>query len=86
MNQTYCEVCLEVLTDDDFDYRFDYPICLECVDEVIDKVWGTVEGQCAWCLKADAVTEYASEFAGTDEWVLYQVCAKCYDNFAPNDL
>lgn len=27
---TYCEVCLENLDDEQFDYRFDTPICLKC--------------------------------------------------------
>lgn len=28
---TYCEVCLTNLEDEGFDYRFDFPICHECV-------------------------------------------------------
>jgi hypothetical protein len=28
---TYCEECLENLHDDAFDYRFDRPVCQECV-------------------------------------------------------
>lgn len=31
---TYCEMCLENLEDDAFDYRFDYPVCFECVEEL----------------------------------------------------
>jgi hypothetical protein len=31
---TYCENCLDNLDDDKFDYRFDYPICHECVTEL----------------------------------------------------
>ena len=30
---TYCEGCLENLDDDKFDYRFDFPICHDCVRE-----------------------------------------------------
>jgi recombinational DNA repair protein (RecF pathway) len=29
---TYCEECLRNLEDDKFDYRFDRPVCLECVE------------------------------------------------------
>ena len=35
---TYCEICLSNLEDDRFDYRFDFPVCHECVakeEEVI---------------------------------------------------
>jgi len=28
---TYCEVCSENLNDEAFDYRFDFPICFNCV-------------------------------------------------------
>ena len=28
---TYCEVCLLNLEDESFDYRFDFPVCHECV-------------------------------------------------------
>lgn len=32
--ETYCEVCLENFTDDnDFNHRFDYPVCLTCADK-----------------------------------------------------
>jgi len=32
---TYCEVCLTNFTDDnDFNHRFDYPVCLSCADKV----------------------------------------------------
>lgn len=31
---TYCEECLENLDDEKFDYRFDRPICHECVNEL----------------------------------------------------
>jgi hydrogenase maturation factor HypF (carbamoyltransferase family) len=31
---TYCEKCLRNLTDEQFDYRFDYPVCSKCVDEL----------------------------------------------------
>jgi formylmethanofuran dehydrogenase subunit E len=36
MNEvTYCEVCLENFTDDDdFNHRFDYPVCLSCADKM----------------------------------------------------
>ena len=30
---TYCEVCLTNLEDEGFDYRFDFPICHNCVRE-----------------------------------------------------
>ena len=29
---TYCEWCLDNLDDDKFDYRFDYPVCFDCVE------------------------------------------------------
>jgi len=28
---TYCENCLENLDEDKFDYRFERPVCQECV-------------------------------------------------------
>lgn len=28
---TYCEKCLDNLDDEKFDYRFEYPVCHECV-------------------------------------------------------
>jgi hypothetical protein len=28
---TYCEECLENLNEDKFDYRFERPVCQECV-------------------------------------------------------
>jgi hypothetical protein len=32
---TYCEVCLTNFTDDDdFNHRFDYPVCLSCADKM----------------------------------------------------
>ena len=30
--KTYCENCLENLDDDEFDYRYDFPICLDCTN------------------------------------------------------
>lgn len=34
--ETYCEVCLENFTDDnDFNHRFDYPVCLSCADKMV---------------------------------------------------
>jgi hydrogenase maturation factor HypF (carbamoyltransferase family) len=30
--KTYCESCLENLDDDEFDYRYDFPICLDCAN------------------------------------------------------
>ena len=30
--KTYCENCLENLDDDKFDYRYDFPICLDCAN------------------------------------------------------
>ena len=36
---TYCEVCLENFTnDDDFNHRFDYPVCLACADKMEELV------------------------------------------------
>ena len=32
--RTYCVICTKNFDDDGFDYRFDSPICHECVDEV----------------------------------------------------
>ena len=29
---TYCEECVRNLEDDKFDYRFNRPVCLECVE------------------------------------------------------
>lgn len=29
---TYCDNCLETITDEGFDYRFEYPICHKCVN------------------------------------------------------
>lgn len=31
---TYCEQCLENKHDEAFDYRFDFPICQDCVYEL----------------------------------------------------
>jgi hypothetical protein len=39
-------------------------------------VWGTVIGECAWCLEAPATTSYKSEDSQGDK-VSYQVCANC---------
>jgi hypothetical protein len=33
LDLTYCEVCLTNLEDEGFDYRFDFPICHNCVRE-----------------------------------------------------
>jgi len=30
---TYCEECVRNLEDDKFDYRFNRPVCLECVEQ-----------------------------------------------------
>ena len=32
--RTYCVICTKNFDDDGFDYRFESPICHECVDEV----------------------------------------------------
>lgn len=51
----------------------------------LDKVYGNSNGmetQCAWCINKPAVTEYVGLMAG-QEYVLYQVCNKCY-NDSPN--
>jgi formylmethanofuran dehydrogenase subunit E len=29
----YCEECLEDMHEDNFDYRFEYPVCFECVEK-----------------------------------------------------
>jgi hypothetical protein len=42
-------------------------------------VWGTVIGECAWCLEAPATTSYKSEDSQGDK-VAYQVCAECKEN------
>jgi hypothetical protein len=39
---TYCEVCLENLEDDAFDYRFEFPICKECVLDIQEGKSGNV--------------------------------------------
>jgi len=31
MEDTYCEECLEITKEDDFHYRFERPVCQECV-------------------------------------------------------
>lgn len=31
---TYCEYCLANLEIEMFDYRFEYPVCLSCVDSL----------------------------------------------------
>ena len=31
IDETYCEECSMNTNEDNFDYRFDRPICLECV-------------------------------------------------------
>jgi hypothetical protein len=33
LDLTYCEVCLTNLEDEGFDYRFDFPICHQCVEK-----------------------------------------------------
>jgi hypothetical protein len=30
---TYCEICFRNLDDEQFNYLFEYPVCLECADE-----------------------------------------------------
>jgi hypothetical protein len=42
---------------------------------MLDKVWGTSEGLCAWCNET-AQTNYVAEQAG-GEVVEYQVCKPC---------
>lgn len=32
-DKTYCEECYENFDDDGFDYRFDFPVCCNCVRE-----------------------------------------------------
>lgn len=34
--RTYCTICTNNFDDDGFDYRFDFPICHECVDEITE--------------------------------------------------
>jgi formylmethanofuran dehydrogenase subunit E len=31
MEDTYCEECLENTKDENFDYRFERPVCQDCV-------------------------------------------------------
>jgi len=31
MKDTYCEECLELTNDENFDYRFERPVCQDCV-------------------------------------------------------
>jgi hypothetical protein len=31
--RTYCEKCKNNFDDDGFDYRLDYPVCLDCAQE-----------------------------------------------------
>jgi hypothetical protein len=31
MDETYCEECLRITKDEDFHYRFERPVCQECV-------------------------------------------------------
>jgi hypothetical protein len=30
---TYCTICYQNFEDEQFNYLFDYPVCLECADE-----------------------------------------------------
>lgn len=30
----YCEFCLDNFEDDVFDYRFEFPVCWECVQDL----------------------------------------------------
>ena len=49
----------------------------------MDKVWGNdFNTKCAWCLTKLATKEYVGLMAG-QEYVLYQVCNKCYKD-SPN--
>lgn len=45
--------------------------------EVLDKVWGTREGLCAWC-NDEAHTSYIGVMTN-GEIVKYQVCLSCYE-------
>ena len=47
----------------------------------LTKVWGLVEGKCAWCLNA-VVTKSYNDLDSLGELVAYQVCDLCYDEFA----
>lgn len=31
---TYCEKCFVNFEDDSFDYRFDFPVCFQCVEDL----------------------------------------------------
>jgi len=45
---------------------------------MLDKVYGNdTETKCAWCLTRLATKEYIGLMAG-QEYVLYQVCDRCY--------
>ena len=50
---------------------------------MLDKVYGNdAQTKCAWCLTKPITKEYIGLMAG-EEYVLYQVCNKCYAH-APN--
>ena len=49
----------------------------------MNKVYGNdMETKCAWCLTKPVTIEYVGLMAG-EEYVLYQVCDKCYKD-SPN--
>ena len=48
---------------------------LKTGEKIMDKVWGTKEGLCAWC-DDKAQTEYVGVMTN-GETVEYQVCLKC---------
>lgn len=49
----------------------------------MNKVYGNdMETKCAWCLIKPVTNEYVGLMAG-EEYVLYQVCNKCYKD-SPN--
>jgi hypothetical protein len=46
--ETYCEDCLEIKADSEFDMRFDFPICSTCSEEKNDTemIYGVMVYKC----------------------------------------
>ena len=63
---TYCEECENNLEDDKFDYRFDRPVCLECVEKNPD-----LESEIIKCDRPECRNCYPDpELCETHTWVL----------------
>jgi hypothetical protein len=45
---------------------------------LLDKVYGTTEGSCAWCFTPSATKSYVGTMTN-GEVVEYQVCLSCYE-------